>query len=186
MPATYDAQGKYVLPEGFDPDAMEWLEGHDREREEWEKRYAAARALFDAHRKLFGISGYDLTVTVPVTFTELILGATIKIWPLCSRPITTKITPGTPSGGILRVKGLGAPLPDGPGSGDLLVTLNARIPMPKTFGASGIELAEKLNKLYNADRLRAELFRFPPQDGRSRRFRGSGLPWKPATGRYSG
>src|ERR1700746_1047603 len=35
MPATYDDQGNYVYPEGFDPESGEWLEGHDQQRAGW-------------------------------------------------------------------------------------------------------------------------------------------------------
>ena len=79
MPALLDDQGNYVYPEGFDSEAGERLEGYEQERDEWEEQYAAARSRFDAHRRLFGISGYDVTITIPVTFTELILGAKIRI-----------------------------------------------------------------------------------------------------------
>jgi small subunit ribosomal protein S1 len=51
MPATYDDQGNYEYPEGFDPETGEWLPGYDSQREEWERQYAEARARFEAHRK---------------------------------------------------------------------------------------------------------------------------------------
>jgi small subunit ribosomal protein S1 len=51
MPATYDDQGNYVYPEGFDPETAEWLEGYDTQREEWERQYAEARSRFEAHRR---------------------------------------------------------------------------------------------------------------------------------------
>jgi len=51
MPATYDDQGNYVYPEGFDPETAEWLEGYDSQREEWERQYAEARSRFEAHRR---------------------------------------------------------------------------------------------------------------------------------------
>ncbi len=51
MEAQYDDKGNYIYPEGFDPDSQEWLPGYDSQREAWEKRYAAARERFDAHRK---------------------------------------------------------------------------------------------------------------------------------------
>ncbi|PZS15703.1 MAG: 30S ribosomal protein S1, partial [Pseudonocardiales bacterium] len=51
MEAQYDDKGNYIYPEGFDPDTQEWLEGYDTQREAWEKRYAAARERFEAHRK---------------------------------------------------------------------------------------------------------------------------------------
>jgi small subunit ribosomal protein S1 len=51
MTATYDEQGNYVYPEGFDSETNEWLPGFDKAREEWERQYAEAQARFDAHRK---------------------------------------------------------------------------------------------------------------------------------------
>jgi small subunit ribosomal protein S1 len=51
MPATYDDQGNYEYPEGFDPETGEWLPGYDAQREEWERQYAEARARFEAHRR---------------------------------------------------------------------------------------------------------------------------------------
>jgi small subunit ribosomal protein S1 len=50
MAATYDEQGNYVYPEGFDPATGEWLPGHEAAQGEWEKQYAAAQARFDAHK----------------------------------------------------------------------------------------------------------------------------------------
>jgi len=51
MPATYDEQGNYVYPEGFDSETGEWLEGYEAQREEWEQQYAEARSRFEAHRR---------------------------------------------------------------------------------------------------------------------------------------
>ena len=51
MPASYDEQGNYEYPEGFDPEAGEWLPGYEAQREEWEREYAEARARFEAHRR---------------------------------------------------------------------------------------------------------------------------------------
>jgi len=51
MPATYDEQGNYVYPEGFDSETGEWLEGFDTQREEWERQYGEARSRYEAHRR---------------------------------------------------------------------------------------------------------------------------------------
>jgi len=51
MPATYDDQGNYMYPEGFDPEIAEWLPGYEAQREEWKRQYAEARAPFEAHRR---------------------------------------------------------------------------------------------------------------------------------------
>ena len=50
MAAEYDEAGNYKYPEGFDPEANEWLEGFDVQREAWEAQYAEAQARFEAHK----------------------------------------------------------------------------------------------------------------------------------------
>ena len=51
MAATYDEQGNYVYPDGFDPETGEWLEGFDEQRAVWEDQYAKAHARWEAHVK---------------------------------------------------------------------------------------------------------------------------------------
>jgi len=51
MAATYDAEGNYVYPDGFDPETGEWLEGFDAQREVWEGQYAEAQTRFEQHQK---------------------------------------------------------------------------------------------------------------------------------------
>jgi small subunit ribosomal protein S1 len=51
MAATYDAEGNYIYPEGFDPETGEWMEGYEKQREAWEKQYADARERWEAHTK---------------------------------------------------------------------------------------------------------------------------------------
>ncbi|MDP9394474.1 MAG: 30S ribosomal protein S1 [Actinomycetota bacterium] len=51
MAATYDEQGNYIYPEGFDPETNDWLPGHEAQQAEWERQYAEAQARFDAHKK---------------------------------------------------------------------------------------------------------------------------------------
>ncbi len=78
---------------------------------------------------LFGRKGKDLTLTVPVTFPEAVLGAEVKV-PTLDAPVTLRIPPGTPTGKTFRVRGRGTPVT---GSfGDLLVTVEVVIPSPLT------------------------------------------------------
>lgn len=78
-----------------------------------------------APHPLFGRQGRDLTLTVPVTFAEAALGADVVV-PTLGDPVTVRIPPGTPSGTTLRVRGRGVPSRKGPG--DLLVTVEVRVP----------------------------------------------------------
>ena len=79
-----------------------------------------------AQHAVFGRSGDDLTITVPVTFPELVLGATLKV-PTLEGAVSLKVPPGTMSGRTLRVRGRGVTRKNGT-SGDLLVTLQVAIP----------------------------------------------------------
>ncbi len=50
MAASYDDAGNYIYPEGFDPEANDWLEGYEKQREAWETQYAEAQARFEQHQ----------------------------------------------------------------------------------------------------------------------------------------
>ncbi|WP_297742098.1 30S ribosomal protein S1 [uncultured Tessaracoccus sp.] len=51
MTASYDEQGNYIYPEGFDPETNEWKEGYEEQRAAWEAQYAEAQALWEAHKR---------------------------------------------------------------------------------------------------------------------------------------
>jgi molecular chaperone DnaJ len=75
--------------------------------------------------KIFGRRGRDLTLTVPITFPEAALGATITV-PSLGKSVTLKVPPGTRTGKTLRVRGRG--LEQHGQTGDLLVTLDVVVP----------------------------------------------------------
>jgi small subunit ribosomal protein S1 len=50
MAASYDDQGNYIYPEGFDPETNDWLEGYETQREAWETQYAEAQQRFEQHQ----------------------------------------------------------------------------------------------------------------------------------------
>jgi molecular chaperone DnaJ len=76
--------------------------------------------------ELFGRTGDDLTLTVPVTFAEAVLGTDLKV-PTLDGTVTLRVPPGTPSGRVLRARGKGVVRKDGR-AGDLLVTLDVVVP----------------------------------------------------------
>src|SRR5690606_38295017 len=75
---------------------------------------------------VFGRSGNDLTITVPVEFTELALGTTLSV-PTLDSKVSVRVPAGTASGRVLRVRGKGIAKRDG-SQGDLLVTLQVVVP----------------------------------------------------------
>ncbi len=78
----------------------------------------------------YGVSGRNLTITVPVTFAEAALGADIAVPTLDGPPVTLRIPPGTRAGRTFRVKGRGVPAGDRPG--DLMVTVEVAVPTKLT------------------------------------------------------
>ena len=51
MAPAFDGAGKYIGPEGFDPETGEWKAGFEDQRAAWEQEYADAHARWEAHRK---------------------------------------------------------------------------------------------------------------------------------------
>ena len=76
---------------------------------------------------VFGRSGDNLTVTVPVTITELALGADIKVPTHRGPAVTVRIKPGSANGTVMRVAGRGVRRKDGT-MGDLHATLEVTVP----------------------------------------------------------
>ncbi|AEA28641.1 molecular chaperone DnaJ [Pseudonocardia benzenivorans] len=79
--------------------------------------------------KVFGRSAKnadDLTLKVPVTYPELVLGATLTV-PTLDGTVSLKIPPGTASGRTFRVRGRGVQRKNGK-TGDLLVTVEVAVP----------------------------------------------------------
>jgi molecular chaperone DnaJ len=88
---------------------------------------------------VFGRSGDDLTVAVPVTYPEAVFGAEVRV-PTLDGLVKVKVPPNTPSGRVLRVRGRGVSKRDG-SHGDLLVTVE--IVMPSELSPEAREALEK-------------------------------------------
>jgi molecular chaperone DnaJ len=76
--------------------------------------------------ELFGRTGNDLTITVPVSFTELALGTMLTV-PTLDGKVTLRVPPGTGSGRVFRVRGKGIHRRGGT-VGDLLVKVEVSVP----------------------------------------------------------
>ena len=101
---------------------------------------------------LFTHVGNNLTITLPVTFVEAALGADIKVPTLTGEEVTVRISPGTPSGRVLRVKGRGVHSAEE--TGDLLVTIEVQVPR-RVDGAARHAL-EEFAKATEAENVRAD------------------------------
>jgi molecular chaperone DnaJ len=88
--------------------------------------------------ELFGRKGDDLTLTVPISFPEAVLGTTVRV-PTLDGAVTLKIPAGTPGGKTFRVRGKGVARKDR--AGDLLVTIDVAV--PANLSAEAREALEK-------------------------------------------
>jgi molecular chaperone DnaJ len=79
---------------------------------------------------LFGRSGNNLTVSVPITVAEAALGGDIDVPTLDGPSVTLRLKPGTQTGSRHRVRNKGIPAKNG--NGDLIVTVNVHIPTDLT------------------------------------------------------
>jgi molecular chaperone DnaJ len=99
---------------------------------------------------LFGRKGKDLTLRVPVTVTEALLGTTVRI-PTLAEPVSLKVPAGTKSGKTFRVRA------QAPSTSDLLVTIDVVFPeiltdeqkaaveaLAATLGTAGTDLRKHL------------------------------------------
>jgi molecular chaperone DnaJ len=102
---------------------------------------------------VFEREGLNLRVDVPVTFAEAALGATIEVPTLDGGPVKLRVSPGTPSGRVLRVKGRGVTTTKG--TGDLLAQVVVAVPNHLPDKAK--DLLEKFASAMPAENPRGEL-----------------------------
>jgi molecular chaperone DnaJ len=118
---------------------------------------------------VFGRSGDDLTVTVPVSFPELVMGTTLTV-PTMDGPdsdgtVKLKVPAGTANGRTLRVRGKGIAGRHGR-TGDLLVTLQVAVPTKLDREAKAA--LEAYAQATAGENPRAELFARAQQPGATR------------------
>lgn len=92
---------------------------------------------------LFKRSENDVTLDLPITYTDAILGTNIEV-PTLTGKAMIRIPPGTHSGQTFRLKGKGFPKIGGFGSGDMLVRV--LVDTPQTLTPRQKELVEELSK----------------------------------------
>ncbi|WP_300614576.1 molecular chaperone DnaJ [Trebonia sp.] len=110
---------------------------------------------------VFGRTGDNLTVSVPVTISELALGAEIKVPTHRGPAVTVRIPPGTPNGRVFRVPGRGARRKDGT-LGDLLATVE--VDVPQNLSSKARSALEDLRIATSGHDPREELLRRARQD----------------------
>jgi len=102
---------------------------------------------------VFEREGLNLRVDVPVTFVEAALGATIEVPTLEGTTVKLRVSAGTPSGRVLRVKGRG--VTTSKGTGDLLASVVVAV--PSHLPAAAQEALEDFAKAMPAENPREDL-----------------------------
>ncbi len=106
--------------------------------------------------QVFGRSADNLTLTVPVTFTEAALGTEIEVPTITGSTVRLKLPAGTPNGRTMRVRGKGASRKDGT-KGDLLVTIEVQV--PQRVDGRAKEALEAFAEATSGEDVRADLLR---------------------------
>lgn len=99
---------------------------------------------------IFGRDGDDLTMKVPISYAEAVLGAEIRL-PTISGVVTLRVGPGTESGRAFRIRGKGISSGVGP-IGDLLVTVIIDVPPAGSLAPGTTDAIEHIRPLIPADR----------------------------------
>lgn len=102
---------------------------------------------------IFARRGDDLTLKLPLSFTEAALGAKVAV-PTLNGPVTLKVPAGTSSGKTFRIRKQGVQRDRGR-PGDLLVTVEVTVPdkLPK----NAKKMLEEFRDLYETDDPRSNL-----------------------------
>ncbi len=84
-----------------------------------------------ADHDLFRREGADILVSVPISYPQAVLGASIDV-PTLDGKVVMKVPSGTQSGKVFRLRGKGIPVYGGYGKGDQLVTVVVEVPQEVT------------------------------------------------------
>jgi molecular chaperone DnaJ len=111
---------------------------------------------------LFERDGADILISVPISFPQAVLGASIDV-PTLDGQVLMKVPPGTQSGKVFRLRGKGIPVYGGYGKGDQLVTVVVEVPQ---------EISRRQRKLIHELAQETGVESHPQQAGFIKKLRG--------------
>jgi molecular chaperone DnaJ len=141
LPGYFEKALSVKIPPGIDNGMQVRLtgEGEESVREMGRSGDVMAFVLVKDH-PIFNREGANITVEIPVSFTQLVLGDEIEI-PTLEGSLKVKVPPGSQSHTKFRLKGKG--FPTGQGTvGDLLATL--KVETPKSLDEEYKKVIEQL------------------------------------------
>jgi molecular chaperone DnaJ len=135
---------KFYIPAGVDSGQVIKIEGKgEAGRRGGQPGDLYIRISVKKH-PLFKRKGDDIMVSVPISFSQAVLGGSVDISTLEGKTIELNIPSGTESGRIFKISGKGIPHFQGYGRGNLFVEL--AITTPKKLTKKQKELLENLKK----------------------------------------
>jgi len=135
---------KIYIPAGVDTNQVIKAEGKGEAGKRGGKSGDLYLRVFIKSHPTFKRKGDDLYLSLPISFTQAVLGDEIEVTTLDGKKILLKVPAGTESGKILRVSGKGIPHFSGYGQGNIYVELVVKT--PKKITKKQKELLEKLKE----------------------------------------
>lgn len=132
------------IPAGVDTNQVLRVEGRgDAGKKKGRNGDLYIRITVKTHQA-FTRKGDDLSLKKEISFSQAVLGDEIEVPTLEGTNFLLKVSEGTESGQVLRVKGKGIPHFTGLGRGDMYVELNVQT--PKKLSKQQKELLEQLKR----------------------------------------
>lgn len=143
LPGYYEKALEVNIPAGIDNGMQVRLAGEGEESLRGGRAGDVMIFVLVKEHSLFGREGANISVEVPVSYAQLVLGDEIEIPTLTEGVLKVKVPAGSQSHTKFRLKGKGFPI--GGGLGDLIATL--KIEIPKSIDGEYKEVLEKLSEL---------------------------------------
>jgi len=135
---------RVFIPAGVDTNQVIKVEGKgDAGKKSGKAGDLYVRIFIKPHSR-FKRQGDDLYLSLPISFSQAVLGGEMELETLEGEKLSLKVPAGTESGKVLRVSGKGIPSFSGYGRGNLYVELI--IKTPKKLTKKQKELLEQLRK----------------------------------------